>query len=186
MTNTQGEAAMPGVELMQALLTAGEAAMRAFARRRRKRRRRSKHVYHYHHKLDPLKFPKGPFGLLVAASALTLATFHVSPARASSDTSVSRRADVAGFRPGDAPVREGMVLGQPDGATKKQQPRRRTEPVLELADNVFGEDAIRGLLNELLVPAIAEGIIRDIHGDEKRDVDCIQPGAINAEKGDHS
>jgi len=58
--------------------------------------------------------------------------------------------------------RRGMlqVEAHPGGQTKQR--RRRTEPDLEIAGDVFSDEAIRALVDDWLVPAIVDGLIRDL------------------------
>ena len=56
----------------------------------------------------------------------------------------------------------GIVVGEAHPGGKTKQRRRRTEPDLEIADNILGDEVIRGLLDEWLVPAIVDSLIRDL------------------------
>lgn len=61
-----------------------------------------------------------------------------------------------------APCGRAIVLGEAHPGGKTKQRRRQTEPDLEIAENIFGDEAVIALLDEWLVPAIVDGLIRDI------------------------
>jgi hypothetical protein len=59
------------------------------------------------------------------------------------------------------PDGRGIVLGE---ACSEQRPRengRWTDPALEIDEKVFSDEAVRGLCEEWLVPAIVDHFIRD-------------------------
>jgi hypothetical protein len=47
------------------------------------------------------------------------------------------------------------------GLSGKQSPRR-IDPVLEVAENIWRDEVLYGLLDQWIIPAIANGIIRDL------------------------
>lgn len=51
---------------------------------------------------------------------------------------------------------------QAAGRSGDKQSRHRIDPDLEVAENTWSDDALCGLLNQWLVPAIVNGIIRDL------------------------
>jgi hypothetical protein len=59
------------------------------------------------------------------------------------------------------PEGHGIVLGEALSGGKREQRRRRNEAGVQV-ENILDAAAIRGLLDEWLVPAIVERFIRDL------------------------
>ena len=64
--------------------------------------------------------------------------------------------------PPPVPNGRGIVLGAACPVGKTKQRRRQSEPQLEIAEDIFGEETVKALLDKWIIPAIADGLIRDI------------------------
>jgi hypothetical protein len=59
------------------------------------------------------------------------------------------------------PDGRGVVLGEARPGGKTKQRRRQSEPHLEIAENIFGEETVMALLDKWIIPAIVDEFIRD-------------------------
>ena len=55
--------------------------------------------------------------------------------------------------------RRAMLLGE---VSSRESIRRRTDPNLEIAEDVFSPEVVRALLDEWLVPAIVDSLMQDL------------------------
>ena len=56
----------------------------------------------------------------------------------------------------------GMLRGKAASSGSTKRLRRQPDPDLEIAEDIFGGDVLRALVDEWLVPAIVDGLIRDL------------------------
>ena len=56
----------------------------------------------------------------------------------------------------------GHDMPHAEGRSGGKQSRHRIDPDLEVAENTWSDEALYGLLDQWLVPAIVDGIIRDL------------------------
>jgi hypothetical protein len=61
-----------------------------------------------------------------------------------------------------APHGRGIVLGQARPGKAAQKRGRRADPDVEIAVGTFSDEAVRGLLEDWLVPAVVDSLIRDL------------------------